>query len=80
MDWKEIGPYRDFLIWVRQLRGGRWTAAVTCLSQQPASRAISTLPLDEMVLPEGFESEAAAIEAAKRHVNREHQRRTQPTG
>lgn len=75
MDWQEIGPHRDAVIWVRELRGGRWMAAVTPLAAPPASMPGFTSPSGEMVLPEECECQAAAVEAAKRYLNREHERR-----
>jgi hypothetical protein len=75
MDWQEIGPYRDAVIWVRELRAGCWMAAATPLAVPPASMPGFASPSGEMVLPEEFESQTAAVEAAKRYLNREQERR-----
>lgn len=75
MDWQEIGPYRDAVIWVRELRVGCWMAAATPLPVPPVSMPGCPSPSGEMVLPEEFESETAAGEAAKRYLNREQERR-----
>ena len=75
MDWQEIGPHKDAVIWVRELRAGYWVAAVTPLPVPPASMPGFASPSGEMVLSEGFESQAAAVEAATQYVDQEHGRR-----
>ena len=75
MDWQAIGPHKDTVIWVRKLRAGCWVAAVTPLPVPPASMPGFASPSGEMVLPEGFESQAAAVEAAKRYILGERERR-----
>ena len=80
MDWEEVGPYGNYLIWVRELRGKSWVVAVTPLPRPPETRTILAAPPDEMVLPEGFGSKTAAVEAAKRYINRGHDRRRNDSG
>lgn len=75
MDWQEIGPHRDAVIWVRELRAGRWMAGVTPLAAPPAGMPGFASPSGELVLPEECESQAAAVEAAKRYLNQEQERR-----
>ena len=77
MDWQVIEPHRDAVIWVRELRAGCWMAAVTPLPVPPASMPGVASPAGEMVLREEFESQTAAVEAAKRYLHREHE---QPVG
>ncbi len=74
MMWETLGPYRDFLISVKQLGSTGWAAAVTPLPQPGESRPPAPAPLNELVFPEGFDSQAAAEAAAKRYVDREHDR------
>ena len=75
MDWQQIGPHREYRIWVQALRSGQWVAALAPLAMPPESTPGVAPISGEMILPEGFESQAAAVEAAKRHINREHERR-----
>jgi CheY-like chemotaxis protein len=72
MAWETRGPYRGFLIWVKQLDATRWAAAVTPLPRPSEGRAPVTAPPDEMVFPEAFDSQAAAEAAAKRYIDRGH--------
>lgn len=73
MDWQEIGPHKDAVIWVRKVRAGYWLAGVTPLPLPPASMPGFATPSGEMVLPEGFKSRAAAVKAATQYINREHE-------
>jgi CheY-like chemotaxis protein len=77
MMWETLGPYRDFLISVKQLGPTGWAAAVTPLPQPAEGRASATASPNELVFPEGFDSQAAAEAAAKRYVDREHDRQVQ---
>jgi hypothetical protein len=79
MDWQEIGPHRDAVIWVRELRAGWWVAAVVPELSPSANRPALISPSEEMVLPAGFDSQAAAVEAAQRHIDREHAQRVRQT-
>jgi hypothetical protein len=78
MTWLKIGPHRDALIWVREVRAGWWVAAVTPHSQKNRSELVS--PQEEMVLPAGYGSQEVAIEAAKKHLDQEHGRRIHRRG
>ena len=80
MMWETLGPYRDFLISVKQLGSTGWAAAVTPLPQPTETRVPANAPLNELVFPEGFDSLAAAEAAAKRYVDREHARQAQREG
>jgi hypothetical protein len=71
VDWQQIGPYRDVVIWVRKLRADCWAAAVTPLPAPPESIPGIALPSGEMILPEGFACQEAAVEAAQRYFDRE---------
>ena len=73
MNWQKVGPHQDAFIWVRELRPGWWVAAVT--PQAPEDTPALASPPEEMVLPEGYASQAAAVEAAKNHLDRKHGRR-----
>jgi hypothetical protein len=75
MDWQQIGPHREYRIWVQALRSGQWVAALAPLAMPPESTPGVGPISGEMILPEGFESQAAAVEAAKRYIDREHERR-----
>lgn len=80
MTWQKIGPYRDAVIWVRALRSGQWVAAITPLTMPPESTPGVASLSGEMILPEGFESQAAAVEAAQTYLDREHERRGEGSG
>jgi hypothetical protein len=75
MDWKEIGPYREHVIWVRDMPTGEWVVAVVPAVGPPEGVSTPGGPSDDWILPEAFASDAAAITAAMRHINREHERR-----
>ncbi|HXZ43432.1 MAG TPA: PilZ domain-containing protein [archaeon] len=75
MDWKEIGPYREHVIWVRDMPTGKWIVAVVPAASPPEGASTPGGPSDDRILPEAFASDAAAITAAMRHINREHERR-----
>jgi hypothetical protein len=75
MDWQAVGRHRDAMIWVREARTGWWVVAVTSPSGLTEKRPVLAPPSEEMVLPAGFESQAAAVEAAKKYLDREHDRR-----
>lgn len=76
MAWQELGPYRDSMIWVWEVGVGRRVIAVTPL-RIPGSPTPVPLPPEEMVLPQAFDAEAKAIEATKRFLDCEDQRRSQ---
>jgi hypothetical protein len=75
MDWKEIGPYREHVIWVRDLPTGEWVVAVVPAASPPEGISTPGGPPEDWILPEAFTSDAAAITAAMRHINREQERR-----
>jgi hypothetical protein len=75
MDWKVIGPYREHVIWVRDMPTGEWVVAVVPAASPPEGVSTPGGPSDDRILPEAFASDAAAITAAMRHINREHERR-----
>ena len=77
MMWETLEPYRDFLISVKQLGPTGWAAAVTPLPQPAEGRAPAAAPSNELIFPEGFDSQTAAEAAAKRYVDREHDRQPQ---
>ncbi len=80
MDWKEIGPYREAMIWVRALPNGTWMAAVVPLPSPTAGRPAPGGPPGDWILPEAFASDTAAVAAAMRHINREQERRVLSRG
>lgn len=80
MEWREIGPYRGAVIWVRELRAGCWVAAVTPVPALVEKRPATAPPSGGMILPAGFASRSAAVEAARRYVDREQERRLHGTG
>lgn len=80
MDWKEIGRYRDHIIWVRARPTGGWVAATVPNLTAPETPLVRTAPPDDRVLPEAFPSEAAAVAAGMRFLDREYARRTTGQG
>ena len=77
MDWRDIGPYRGYEIWVRGRPDGTWVAAVVPVPSPPDASPTQVGPLDDRVLPQAFDSDAAAMTAAMRYINREQERRVQ---
>jgi hypothetical protein len=71
MDWQQVESRRGILIWVRKLSGDSWVAAVTPRPVPPVSMPGIASPSGDMVLPETYASQRAAVEAAKRYVDRE---------
>ncbi len=76
MDWKEVGPYRGHILWVRELPTEGWLVALVPHRSAPG-RANQVPPSEEQTLPEAFPSEVAAVAAAMRFLDREDMRRTQ---
>lgn len=74
--WKALEPYRGHQVWVRPLSGDRWAAAVTPISISGSPKPAGSPP-EVSILPAAFASEAAAVEAAKRHLDRKDKRRAQ---
>ncbi len=77
MDWKEIGRYRDLIVWVRARPSGGWVAAIVPNLTAPETPPVRTAPPDDRVLPEAFPSEAAAVVAATRFIDQEYARRAE---
>lgn len=71
MEWREVGPYRDAMIWVRELRAGCWLAAVAPMPALAEKQPALSAPSEEMILPAGFVSQVGAIGGAQRCVDRE---------
>lgn len=71
MDWKQIESYRNFLIWVLEHRDGRYWASVTSL---PEHGAMATAPPGAVCVPEDFDSERAAVHAAKAYIEQQRKR------
>ncbi|HSD52505.1 MAG TPA: hypothetical protein VLG48_13965 [Candidatus Methylomirabilis sp.] len=74
MDWKEIGPYRGHILWVRELPTEGWLVGIV---PDRAAAVPQAPPPEERVLPEAFGSEVAAVAAAMRFLDREEARRSQ---
>ncbi len=70
MDWKEIGRYRDHIVWVRAWPSGGWVAAIVPNLTAPDTPPVRMAPPDDRMLPEPFSSEAAAVAAAMRFLDR----------
>ncbi len=66
MDWKERGPYRNWLIWLLKLKNGSWVASVAAL---PERGAMWTAGPGEQCVPGEFDSEADAVAAAKGYID-----------
>ena len=66
--WKALEAYRGHQVWVRPLGGGRWVAALTPVSLSGSPKPAGSPP-QESILPAAFDSEAAAVEAARRHLD-----------
>ncbi len=70
MTWKEIGPYRGHMLWVRELPTEGWQVALVPDWSAPAGQANRVPPSEEQALPEAFPSEVAAVAAAMRFLER----------
>ncbi len=77
MIWKEIGPYRGHILWVRELPTEGWLVGIVPDRAGATRRAP---PREDRVLPEAFGSEVAATAAATRFLDREDARRTPRQG
>ncbi len=80
MTWKEIGPYRGHILWVRELPTEGWVVAIVPGQAAPEGARRRALPAEDQVLPEAFPSEIAAVAAAMRFLDREYERRTTGQG
>ena len=76
--WEALEPYRGSLIWMKQLDGAGWTAAVTPLHLAAEDASPATAPPPEMVFPQGFDSRGEAETAAKRYIDQEHDQQASP--
>ncbi len=70
MTWKEIGPYRAHILWVRELPTEGWLVALVPDRSAPAGQANRVPPSEEQALPEAFPSQVAAVAAAMRFLER----------
>jgi hypothetical protein len=74
MSWEIADIYHGFQISVLQLRSGRW---VTTVERLPEPRkAIGTAgPCEGVCVPGEFNSQDAAVDAAKNHIDQKHVQR-----
>ncbi len=78
MDWQKVEAYRDAVIWVRRVSPGCWVVAVVPVPALAEAGPADATPSEEMVLPAGFTSQAAALEGARRYIDGKRERPVEP--
>ncbi len=78
--WQEVREVPGAVIWLREVRLGWWAVAATFLPALAGNGSRLAPPAVEMILPAGYESHTAAMEAAKRYLDREQARRLHQPG
>ena len=76
--WESLGPFRGGMIWAKELGATVWTAAITPLHQSSEDQASIVAVPNELILPQVFDSRAAAQAAAEKHIDQELNRQVQP--
>jgi hypothetical protein len=72
MNWRDRGRYRSNLIWVIQMRNGKWIASAAAL---PAEGVLATPGPGDQCVPGEFDSEDDAVAAAKQYIDEKQRQR-----
>ncbi len=80
MSWQEVREYPGPVIWGREVHAGWWAVATTALPADGERKLELAPPSAGMILPAGYESHMAAVEAAKGNPVRERARRLHQLG
>ncbi len=76
--WESHAPFRGGMIWVKELGATAWAAAITPLPQSSKDLASIVVVPNELILPQVFDSRAAAQAAAEKHIDQELNRQVYP--